>query len=147
MRRALIALALAATLAAALPAGASAALPPVRHFFVIVLENKDYEVTFGPNSPAPYLSRKLTAKGQLLRQYYATAHHSLPNYIAMISGQGPNIETQADCQFYDDMLPGIIGPEGQAIGQGCVYPTSVLTVADQLAARGLSWRGYMQDMK
>jgi len=149
MRRALIALLTTAALAglAAVPAGAGAALPPIRHVFVIVLENKNYDATFGPSSPAPYLARKLTAKGQLLRQYYGTAHHSLPNYIAMVSGQSPNIETQADCQFYDDVLPGIIGPDGQAIGQGCVYPSTVQTVADQLAAKGLTWRGYMQDMK
>ena len=145
MRRALLAAVAAAALA--LPAGATAAPPPIRHVFVIVLENKDYEVTFGPDSPAPYLSRKLTAKGQLLREYYGTAHNSLPNYIAMISGQGPNIETQADCQFYTDVLPGIIGADGQAIGQGCVYPATVKTLPDQLQAKGLSWRGYLQDMK
>ena len=30
--------------------------PPVRHVFVINLENKGYDETFGPASPAPYLS-------------------------------------------------------------------------------------------
>ena len=43
-------------------------------------------------------------KGQLLTQYYGIAHHSLPNYIAQISGQGPNPQTQADCQLYSDFL-------------------------------------------
>jgi hypothetical protein len=32
------------------------------------------------------------------------------------------------------------------MGSGCVYPTAVKTVADQLQAKGLSWRGYMEDM-
>jgi hypothetical protein len=32
------------------------------------------------------------------------------------------------------------------VGQGCVYPASVKTVGDQLEARGLNWRGYLEDM-
>ena len=32
------------------------------------------------------------------------------------------------------------------LGQGCVYPASVKTVANQLQAKGLSWKGYMEDM-
>ena len=51
-----------------------------------------------PASPAPYLARTLRAQGVLLTRYYGTAHNSLPNYIAQISGQGPNAQTQADCQ-------------------------------------------------
>ena len=41
----------------------------IRHVFTIVLENKSYAETFGPNSPAPYLSKTLTANGQLLPNY------------------------------------------------------------------------------
>jgi phospholipase C len=120
---------------------------PINHVFVIVLENNGYDETFGPNSPMPYLSTTLTRQGALLRQYYATAHVSLPNYIAMVSGQGPNAATQSDCQLYADLVPGVIGPDGQAIGSGCVYPSSVKTVADQLEERGLSWKAYLQDME
>jgi hypothetical protein len=65
----------------------------------------------------------------------------------MVSGQAPNIVTQADCPFYTDFRPGLMASNGQAIGQGCVYPSSVKTVADQLSAAGLTWKGYMQDMK
>ena len=32
------------------------------------------------------------------------------------------------------------------MGDGCVYPSSVQTVANQLTAKGLSWKGYMEDM-
>ena len=125
---------------------AKAAPPPIGHVFVINLENKGYDETFGPDSPAPYLSKTLTAKGQLLTQYYGTAHNSLPNYIAQISGQGPNPQTQGDCQVYSDFVQtGTVAPE-QAVGNGCVYPTSVKTVADQLQDKGLSWKGYMEDM-
>jgi len=132
-------------LASATPA-ALGALPPIRHVFVIVLENTNYDTTFGPSSVAPYLSRQLPAQGQLLRQYYGIGHVSLDNYIALISGQGPNPMTQSDCQFYTDFSPGTPGADGQATGAGCVYPSSVSTVANQLQGRGLDWRGYMEDM-
>ena len=120
--------------------------PPVRHVFVVNLENKGYDRTFGPSSPAPYLSRTLPGQGQLLTEYYGVAHNSLPNYIAQISGQGPNLGTQADCPWYADFRRlGRAG--GQALGQGCVYPTSVPNLADQLTAAGLSWRSYQEDMR
>lgn len=58
---------LAGTLALTLaPARAGAALPPVKHVFVIVLENKNADSTFGPQSKAPYLARTLTAQGQFI---------------------------------------------------------------------------------
>src|SRR5689334_1102876 len=117
-----VALALAPTTGAATAARPTAAPkpPPVKHVFVINLENKGYDETFGPGSPAPYLSKTLTAKGQLLTQYYGTAHNSLPNYIAQISGQGPNAQTQGDCQVYSDFAgAGTVAPQ-QAVGNGCV---------------------------
>jgi len=132
----------------AVPAAPASAAPPIKHVFVIVLENESYATTFGPKSPAPYLARKLPQAGALVRKYYGIGHSSLDNYIAMISGQAPNPDTQGDCKQYTDFVPGVpgIGSDGQAIGQGCVYPASVLTVANQLEAVGLTWRGYMQDM-
>jgi len=148
---ALAAAALAAGLVAHDPGPADAATsravaPAVRHVFVVNLENKGYDQTFGPGSPAPYLSTTLRSQGQLLSQYYGTAHNSLPNYIAQISGQGPNPQTQGDCQVYSDFArTGTVAP-GQAVGNGCVYPATVKTVADQLEAKGLTWRGYMEDM-
>ena len=139
-------LAVASTTAAAKPAAAPSTPPPVRHVFVINLENKGYDQTFGPDSPAPYLTKTLTAKGQLLTQYHGTAHDSLPNYVAQISGQGPNRQTQEDCDVFSDFVQtGTVAPQ-QAVGEGCVYPAGVKTVADQLEAKGLTWRGYMEDM-
>jgi hypothetical protein len=114
--------------------------------FIIVLENKTYGEAFGASSKAPYLARTLPSKGALLPNYFGVTHESLGNYIALVSGQGSNPQTQADCQVYTNMLPGTIGPQGQAMGTGCVYPAAVKTVADQLAAAGLTWKGYMEDM-
>jgi hypothetical protein len=133
-------------LALAAPARAEV-LPPVKHVFVIVLENKDFDDSFGASSPAAYLTKELTAKGQLLRQYYGTSHVSLGNYITMVSGQAPNPDTQSDCNSgFKNVFPGVMGPDGQIVGAGCVYPAEAKTVADQLEAKGLTWRGYMEDM-
>jgi phospholipase C len=123
----------------------AATLPKVKHVWIVVLENKNYDVTFGANSPAPYLAKTLTSQGQLLTHYYGTGHLSLDNYITMVSGQPPNPVTQSDCQFFQDFV-GTVRSDGVAIGQGCVYPPEVKTIADQLEAKGLTWKGYMEDM-
>src|SRR4051794_41237360 len=105
MSRFLLALITPAALLAAAPSALGA--PPIKHVFTIVLENKGFDQTFGPSSPAPYLSQTLTSQGELLRQYYGTGHASLDNYISMVSGQAPSIFTQADCPFYTDFRPAV----------------------------------------
>jgi hypothetical protein len=134
---------------AALPAGGAAPArqpPKVRHVFIIVLENENYADSFGPNTKAPYLAKKLTAKGELMPNYYGIGHLSLDNYIAMVSGQAPNPQTQADCEVFNDFLPGTPTSDGQYIGTGCVYPPGVETVANQLEGAGYAWHEYAQDM-
>ena len=136
--------------AAAAAAGSTtpAALPPIRHVFLIVLENEPYLTTFGAQSPARYLAKELPAKGALLTEYFGIGHYSLDNYIAMISGQAPNADTQNDCPIFNEFTrtaPGL-DANGQAPGQGCIYPADVKTLAGQLDTAALRWRGYMQDM-
>jgi phosphatidylinositol-3-phosphatase len=118
----------------------------IGHVFVLILENEDYTNSFGPNPAAPYLANTLPAQGALLQNYYGTGHNSMDNYVSMISGQSPNLLTQLDCQTYTDFTGTGTAANGQAIGQGCIYPTSVGNVTDQLKAAGLSWRAYMEDM-
>lgn len=123
-----------------------AALDRVRHVFVIVLENEDESSSFGRGAKAPYLAHTLTAQGELLPNYYGIAHASLPNYIAMVSGQAPNEVTQSDCAAFTRFRQtGTVSP-GQAVGRGCVYPSDVPTVADQLTQSGLSWAAYQEGM-
>jgi phosphatidylinositol-3-phosphatase len=123
----------------------AAALPPIKHVWIIMLENQDYSTSFGSASKAPYLAKTLPAQGQLLTHYYGTGHESLDNYITMVSGQPPNPYTQADAPLYVDFV-GSVGSDGVAVGQGSVFPASVKTIADQLEAKKLSWKGYMEDM-
>src|SRR4051812_50066954 len=124
-----------ALIAAACPAAARAeVLPPVKHAFVIVLENKDYDQSFAPDAAAPYLAKTLTARGQLLTQYYGTSHVSLGNYVSMVSGQAPNADTQSDClPAFSDVFPGAPAPDrGQSVATGCVNPPAVQTMAAHL---------------
>ena len=82
-----------------MPAGAPAAgfqLPPVRHVFVIMLENENDATTFGNPSADPYLASTLPKQGALMNDYYAIGHESNDNYISIVSGQPPNPQNQAD---------------------------------------------------
>ncbi len=143
-----------------------AALRPglIRHIMVIDLENESEASTFGPASPATYLNRTLVAQGELLSNYYATGHVSADNYLAQISGQAPNLVSGSDCitnlstlaGSFNDVVPGNPDPNqaaypGQVDGQGCVYPSSVQTIGNQLDAMGrrtatITWRQYAEDM-
>jgi phosphatidylinositol-3-phosphatase len=149
-----------------------AALPPgaVDHIFVIDLENEDEGTTFGPGSPATYLNTVLLKQGVFVKNYWATGHASLDNYIAQISGQAPSEETSADCLTptttptnligsYVDLLPGTPDPNqakypGQVDGHGCIYPAAVPTIASQLDRQDppnpfthrAAWRQYSEDM-
>jgi len=128
--------------------GSSAAANSIGHVFLVILENEDYNTSFGADTPAPYLAKTLPAQGALLQDYYSTGHESNDNYISMISGQGPNPDNQLDCQIFsgfEGTAPNA-SLNGQAVGVGCVFPTAVPSLPDQLVARNLSWKGYMEDM-
>ena len=126
---------------------APSGLPAIRHVFVIVLENQGYDSTFGAPFNDPYLASTLPAAGALLTNYYGIGHFSNDNYVAMISGQAPNPLNQSDCiQFVNFPAAATVAQNGQISDSGCVFPTSVTTVANQLDQAHLTWKGYMQDM-
>jgi hypothetical protein len=128
--------------------------PPIKHVWVINLENESYSYTFGAagHKYAPYLTKTLVSQGAFLRDYYGTGHDSLDNYVAEISGQAGNYMLNEDCGIYAPFIQ--FGGEnfdkwtkdGQLSGEGCLFPKYVPTIASQLDAKGLSWREYAQDM-
>lgn len=142
----LLALLCACLVVRAVPAAADPGATHINHLFVIVLENEDAEESFGEDPPAPYLGTTMRAAGAFIPNYYGIGHQSLDNYIAMVSGQPPNPATQSDCQVFSEFAPALVREDGVAVGQGCVYPTAVQTVANQLENSGHTWRGYVQDM-
>jgi phospholipase C len=121
-----------AALVLATPAVSRAAKParltPVRHVFVYVMENTSFNDVFG-SKDAPYLN-SLVQRYALATDYTATGHASLDNYIAMTSGQAPNPATSGDCFFYGTPF--------------CIQ--DVPNIADQLEAKKLTWKGYMDSM-
>jgi hypothetical protein len=121
-------------------------LPPVQHVFVIVLGDHGYEEGFGEDSQSTYLSETLPAKGELLSNYYAVTQGDLANEVALVSGQGPTPATAANCPEYRDVSPGTLNAEGQAEGDGCVYPAEVKTLPGQLAEAKKSWKAYVEDI-
>lgn len=122
-------------------------VPPVKHVFVINIENSGQARTWGPGSAAPYLANTLRNQGVLLTNYYGTAHNSMPNYVAQVSGQGPNPDMQGDCQLYTNFVSLGTTTMGQERGlTGCVFPSSVKTIANQMTDAGLTWKGYMDGM-
>jgi hypothetical protein len=121
-------------------------LPPVKHVFVVMLDDEPYATVFGPASPAHYLTGTLEKKGELLVRYYAVAHEQLANGIALLSGQGPTPQTAQNCPAYENVTPGTAGAEGQVSGTGCVYPSATQTLTGQLTAKHLKWKAYVEGM-
>jgi phosphatidylinositol-3-phosphatase len=121
-------------------------LPPIQHVFVIVLGDHGFEEGFGESSQSTYLSKTLPAKGELLSNYYAVTQGDLANEVALISGQGPTPATVANCPEYKDISPGVLSAEGQAEGDGCVYPAEAKTLPGQLIEAKKSWKAYVEDI-
>jgi photosystem II stability/assembly factor-like uncharacterized protein len=164
-RRCFALAALAFALMATAAFGSSAALgvtaAPIRHVWVINLENFGFcqtpleEPSSPPECPPaasrndPAFTSLLFPAGTLIANYYGIGHESLDNYIAEVSGQAPSPQTQDDCAsgWGTEFTPGVAAaPEEQWIGQGCNFPANVKTIADQLQTQGLSWKGYEEDM-
>ena len=68
-------------------------VPPFNRVVVIVFENHEYGQIIG--NPAAPSFNSLAGHYALLTNYYAVAHPSLPNYLAMISGSTQGITS--DC--------------------------------------------------
>jgi phosphatidylinositol-3-phosphatase len=112
------------------PPSASTTLPNFGHVVVMVLENTDFDESFGPGGAtrAPYLN-SLADQYALATDYFGVDHASLTNYIALTSGQTPTSLTKIDCPFYN-----------------CVYDASVQHIGDQVEASGRTWMAYMDGM-
>lgn len=124
------------------------ALPEVKHVFMIVLGEGGYEETFGAASAAPYVSRVLPKKGELLPNYYGVTGGALANEVALLSGQGPTAETAANCPNYAAIAPGTVSATAEQVeGNGCVYGKEVKLLPTELTEKEVTWRAYVQDME
>jgi hypothetical protein len=96
-------------------------IPNFDHIIMIVLENRDYSNTIG-NEKMPFLN-ELAGKYVLLSDYYALTHPSLPNYIALMSGDTQNITSDCHSCFVNQP-----------------------NLADSIEASGRSWKAYLEGM-
>ena len=106
---------------AAPPPTLAASAPPIRHVWVINLENYGFcqtpatEPTAPPACPTPASAHDpaytslLFPEGTLIANYYGIGHESLDNYIAEVSGQAPSSDTQDDCAsgWGTEFTPGV----------------------------------------
>jgi phosphatidylinositol-3-phosphatase len=92
------------------------------HIFVVIMENHGYDEIIG-NPDAPFLNQLATEYG-VATNYVSVSHPSLPNYLALTSGDTFGIST--DCTDCFQAGPNL--------------------VVDRVAASGRSWRAYMESM-
>ncbi len=136
----------------------------VKHVWLIIMENKSFDATFTGLNNNTYLWHTLPSQGVLLENYYGTGHFSQDNYISMVAGQAPITDTQSDCPQYTDATGSVsaagslasnpnlgqfvsaAGPNAAPGQMGCVYPSSVPTVFNQLDSAHVPWKGYAQDL-
>ena len=97
-------------------------IPNFDHIILTVLENEDYSAVIG-NTQMPQLNA-LAKKYVTLSNYFAVAHPSLPNYIALMSGDTQNITS--DCTK--------------------CFISSAPNLADLIEASGRTWKTYEEDM-
>ena len=121
-------------------------LPPIKHVWLISLSGTSLVAAAGQAQTDPYLTKQLLPKGALLSGYTLTAPSSLANGIAVLSGQGVNLDTEQNCPTYSELQPPTLSVTGLTEGVGCVYPSAVQTLADELTAAGLTWKAYVQGM-
>lgn len=121
-------------------------LPNISHVFMVVLSGHGFNAAFGPGSKATYLSKTLPPQGLLIQNYYAVTQGGLANELALVGGQGPTPQIAGNCPRFNDLAPGTPGDQGQAQGDGCVFPKQVQSLPDQLFAKGFSWKAYVEDL-
>ena len=139
------AVALAAAAWLAMP-GVSAAgtarspVPRYQHIVEIMMENTSYKTIIG-NPHAPHINALANAYG-LATDYFGVTHPSEPNYMASIAGS--NFGVQDDNQFY--CTPALAGSDPHCTGTTVNHTVAAATLADQLTAAGMTWRGYFQNL-
>lgn len=118
----------------------------IKHVFVITLQGRGVEAAFGAGSAAPYLAGELRAKGTLLTNFSSLGRSDVADRIAFAGGQPPNAATRSGCPVYQEVGP-LENPDKNGIitKDGCVYPNTILSLADQLTSNKLTWQAYAED--
>ena len=123
-------------------AHAAAEVPAYTHIFVIIAENKGYELIIGPATAAPNINHLALQYG-LASQFFAEVHPSEGNY-SPCWGAIPSASTTTTRSIASRACttPGARSPSGPITS---ITPSGPEPM-DQLQAQGLSWKAYMENM-
>ncbi len=127
---------------AALAAQAAGSPPRYSHVFVIVEENKDFELIMNGQA-APNIARLGRTYG-VAENFFGEVHPSEANYVAMLGGDTLGIHD--DDPFYCKPL------DADRLCAGAKQPgyvdhtTDARHLGDQLNAKGLSWKAYLENL-
>jgi phosphatidylinositol-3-phosphatase len=133
-----------ATAAAVCNAAAAApTMPRYEHIFVIVEENKGFDQIMNHPQWTPEI-HKLASEYGLASQFYAEVHSSEGNYIAMLGGDTFGIHD--DDAFF--CKPGLKNEfcEKSDRPNYVDHDIAARSLMDQMAAKGLTWKAYMEDI-
>ncbi len=115
-------------------------IPPYQHIVEIMMENQSYGTIIG-NPLAPNLNALANRYG-LATNYYGVTHPSEPNYMAAVGGSFFGV--QDDNQFY--CTPAMATTDPMCAGTTVDHTVTARNIADQLTARGKTWKGYFQSL-
>ena len=168
MRRYVFGLAVTLALAAGVPTawaqnnqGQQDGVPRLDHVFVIVLENHNSFTSFGSNGiignpQAPNITA-LWNKYSVATNYNGVWHPSLPNYVAMITGDWIGTDVVATGHAYPaGSTVGISDDDSASVSTDYPSPPANVSIhrwrikipslAGQLVKAGKDWRAYLQNI-
>jgi hypothetical protein len=134
-------------------------VPKLDHVFVIVLENHNSFTSFGSNGildnpQAPQITA-LAKKYNVASNYNGVWHPSLPNYLAMITGNfigtdvigtGHTYPVGSTVGVSDDDSPSVATDYGPPANPSFHrWRVQLPSVAGQLVKAGKDWRAYLQN--
>jgi acid phosphatase len=100
------------------------------HVVIVVEENKYYDQVIGSRN-APYINQVLRAEGANLTNMYAEEHESEGNYFWLFAGSNQGVG-------FKDVIPSKRTHK--------VYPFKTSNLGRQLLDKGLTFRGYSEDL-
>jgi len=117
-------------------------VPRYDHVFVIVEENKDYEQILDP-AAAPNIAG-LAARYGNAAQFFAEVHPSEANYVAILGGDTFGVHD--DDAYYCKPADTRAFCEGAGTAGYADHTVQARHLGDQLARKGLSWKGYYESL-
>jgi hypothetical protein len=117
-------------------------VPPYAHIFVILEENKSYAQIVDP-AAAPNIAG-LAARYGDATQFFAEVHPSEANYVALLGGDTFSIHDDDAYYCHAGMTDTFCA--GAARPGYADHTVTAGNLGDQLAAKGLSWKGYYENL-